>query len=439
MTIGARLIIVGERIDLSPSGRIFLDNKSVGGTGGPGGNGGNGGRGGNGIEAANGGRGGDGGPPGDGGTGGAGGRGGILDLFAATVVLDGEVWLRGGKGGDGGPVGTPGNGGAGGDAGPEDFESKRGGNGGNAGESTYTTGFTGGRGGPGGPGGTISIHASSWSINGIIRLDGGEGGQGGAGLAAGRAKGAAGGSPNGESGMDSLAIAAGQNGPKGPEGSFALALPWIAGPQWTAGGPVECMAPFTEMLDDATTLRGVKVCGGNCLSSFVSTDPSKPSELTFYLRWLSTIGTLEVRLGEQLVHTVSAPPNANDGFERVRVLVTDPAILGRGFQRLEVCLLPEGPAMAQIGNLVFRAEPESQPPPPEIEFASLEAESSLRLTWRSAVGFNYQVQRRRSLFEGNWTDLGDPLPGTGAALAATVEIEREQTQTFFRVVLSATP
>jgi hypothetical protein len=196
--------------------------------------------------------------------------------------------------------------------------------------------------------------------------------------------------------------------------------------------------PFAEVLDDQTTLRGVKLCGGNCLSSFVTTNPDQTYELSFFYRWLTTVGTLELRLGGQLIHRLGAPDSLSDDFQSARVLVTDPALLSQFRQALEVCLVPEGPARVQVADLWFRQAPDANPPP-VIAIGLLGGPTPVELAWPSDPSRTYQVQARASLAAGEWINLGPALPGTGLTLTVAPGIEAGQPEGFYRVVVTPTP
>lgn len=429
----ATLRILADEIDVAPSGRISLDNKGVGGKGGRGGNAGHGGKGGNGVNGGNGGRGGDGSVPGSGGTGGDGASGGSVQLIAKkTVTMDGEISVKGGTGGDGGTIGDPGNGGLGGDAGPNDNPAKHGGNGGNGGGPFSTGGFTGGKGGWGGAGGTVLIQGSGWSIGGIIHLDGGFGGQGGPGVPAGRGQGADGGSPGGNPGTDSMLFPDGADGQEGPDGTVYFVL---GGVQWEVGEPLECIEGFTESADGGATLSGIQMCGGNCLSRYVSTDPAMAYELTLDYRWLSTMGTLEFRLGGELFNVIAAPEVLTDQFEPARILITDTNLLDNFFQELQICLEPDGPALVQVANIFFRPVPRTNTPP-IISIHRGQTNGSVEFTWQSSLGTDYRLQVRTSLTAGSWSNTGPLLPGTGANMTTTSTVPAGQPETYYRIVAS---
>jgi hypothetical protein len=342
------------------------------------------------------------------------------------VTLDGEISVKGGKGGNGGPIGNPGNGGTGGNAGPGVNTGRRGGDGGSAGGALSTLGFTGGRGGNGGFGGSVLIQAPVWSIGGIIHREGGQAGEGGPGVPAGRGQGALGGSPDGIEGMDSMQFPDGADGVDGSEGRITLVLNGI---QWEISEPLECIGSFTEELDEATTLSGVRLCGGNCLSRSVSLDPEMDYEMSFNYRWLTPVGTLEVRLAGEIIYSAAAPASLDGEFQFAHV-ITDPSMF---FGELEVCLVPEGPAMLQLANFVFRSVPNL---PPVITLRLTTAQGPVEFSWPSVTGRSYQLQVRSSLSVGDWTNLGPSLQGTGAALATTAPVTPGQPEAYYRVVIS---
>lgn len=192
------------------------------------------------------------------------------------------------------------------------------------------------------------------------------------------------------------------------------------------------MEPFSETLDEATTLRGLRLCGGNCLSSFVTAITGQPHELRFDYRWLTTEGILEFRLGGQLIHSDPAPASPENQFQSARIRIVDPAILSNGIQKLEVCLVPAGPPRVQVANLAFRAETR-----PVVSIRLVAGESPLEFTWLSVAGRRYQLQTRASLAAGNWTNVGAPIPGTGAALTTTATIDPGQKEGYYRLVVSS--
>jgi surface-anchored protein len=59
--------------------------------------------------------------------------------------------------------------------------------------------------------------------------------------------------------------------------------------------------------------------------------------------------------------------------------------------------------------------------------------SQLRISFPTEMGISYRLQRRASLENGSWADLGDPLVGTGAEGHWTVP--SDNTTGFFRVRL----
>jgi hypothetical protein len=61
--------------------------------------------------------------------------------------------------------------------------------------------------------------------------------------------------------------------------------------------------------------------------------------------------------------------------------------------------------------------------------------STLSLTWSTEAGAVYQLQYNSNLSSGNWTNLGIPVPATGATLSTTDSVPNGA-QRFYRLVLS---
>jgi hypothetical protein len=76
-------------------------------------------------------------------------------------------------------------------------------------------------------------------------------------------------------------------------------------------------------------------------------------------------------------------------------------------------------------------------PLPPIGFSSIESTAGVcTLSWFSGTGIHYQVQYSSSLTQGNWTDLGSPVVGTGGMLTATdAEASSAPSQRFYRLAV----
>jgi hypothetical protein len=227
------------------------------------------------------------------------------------------------------------------------------------------------------------------------------------------------------------------DGADGVDGQEGRVLFVIAGVEWEVGEPLGCIEPFIEEVGE-TTLQGVQLCGGNCLSRSVLTTVDTSYELSFDYRWLTTVGTLQARVGGQLMISRQAPASVSGQFEFARVLVTDPSIINGFFQELELCLVPAGPAMVQVANVIFRPAPSTNESP-EITVRAVSGQTSVGFSWSSLSGKSYQLQMRSSLTGGSWTNLGPLLNGTGGALTTTAPIVAGQPEGYFRVVISDTP
>jgi hypothetical protein len=430
------LRITAQQIELRAGCRISVENFSTGGEGGDGGRAGNGGAGGHNTSSfGRGSPGGGGGPGGPGGDGGLGGTGGNVWLTADRISLGGQISVKGGNGGDGGAAGMPGNGGNGGNA----AGNTSGGRGGDSGNAVQTA-LRGGDGGPGGNGGTIYVRADELLVGFVPDLSPGEGGRGGEGFAAGIAKGGQGGagSPPGDSGFDSGSIELGDQGPDGQPGRMFLYVGWNTvpfDPYWQLDGAIDCGGPFTHTDPDSITRTGFTLCGGNCLSHLVNTDFDDPLVLAFDYRWLSTTGTLEFHLADQLIHSVGAPGNLSEHFTPARIVLTDPSLRSPVFQSLQMCVEPAGSALVQLANLSLRAEPGAGTPPPVITVGRTTTGSTVEFTWTSASDQRYQLQRRDSLSTGSWTDLGSPIDGTGSTLHTSAPVNLTDSGAFYRLVV----
>lgn len=430
---GSTLRIQGDTVVITPSGKIILDNRGIGGKGAPGGNGGNGGRGGDGT--GHGGFGGGGGPAGGGGDGGIGGNGGILYLAGRTVRIDGQLSLKGSKGGDGGLTGLPGTGADGGNAGTD--SGLRGGRGGDAG-NVNGSGPRGGRGGRGGSGGALYLRANEGLVfSSDPDVSGGEGGSGGAGRAAAVSKGGKGGSGNvpGGAGLDSGKLDGGTAGEPGSDGTLNIWTGFIPGPYWDISPPTACTTIFSDTNDPPAIYQGLRLCGGVCVSSFVNSGSEpRPLELSFSYRWVTPPGTLSFTLGGRLLHEIPAPATESGEFQSVNLRFDDPA-LNNFFQQLSICLSPEGPAQVEIANFVFRLGAASDPPPPSLS-TSRTSSDAFSITWNGVQGYQYQVQSRSSVIQGGWTNVDNPLPGAGAPLSVSVPLSPGTGPHFYRVAVS---
>ncbi len=428
---GANVRISGRRIDLRPGGSILLDNKGSGGLGGVGGNGGNGGRGGDGSRGE---VGGGGGSAGSGGQGGSGGTGGILTLNADTIILEGQISLKGGPGGNGGAAGNPGNGGDAGTSTGEGVPGRRGGDAGNSGGS----GPRGGRGGSGGSGGSLVLNPHFQLINQAqFILNGGEGGKGGEGRAVAIAKGGkgGGGTPTGMDGADSGVLETGADGAPGVPGRISVGAAFGSGLVWQVSGPLDCFALFAETNSSTVIRLGWRLCANQCYSTFINTGVDRPLELQFEQRWGSTNGTLEFSLADNQIYRVEAPIVLDGEFEAIRVVLDDPALRSLNSQEFKICLTGDG-AQVDLTNVSLRKLPDEPPPSPEVLISRPGGGSTLEFIWTSVAAFSYQLQTRPSLTVGTWSNVGQPIPGTGSAVSASATIDAGQRATFYRVMVA---
>lgn len=433
---GPTLRITAQRIELQAGGRILMDNLGQGGRGGDGGDGGDGGRGGDGVDG-HGERGGGGGTAGGGGRGGMGGNGGILHLTADTIVVDGEISL---KGGDGGPGGAAGSSGSGGDGGAGDGSgSFRGGAGGNAGD-VGGSGPRGGMGGGGGNGGILLVRAHQHLAYGRPAVvDGGSGGPGGAGRGAAVGKGGQGGAgdPAGPNGSDSGALSAGETGAEGSAGTVQIWPAFALPRHWVVTGSIDCIGPVWDDDETVVAQRGLVMCGGVCLSTFHSIDRELPIELSFEHRWLTASGVLEFRLGDRVLHRLTATGTVDEMREAVRVVSDDPAFRESVSQRFEICVSP-AEARIELVGVQLRGLPAEGPPSPMLRVTVDPAGGGVGLVWDSVAGWDYRLQMRTSLGVGTgWTEVGEIMPGTGGELAAPAGWSTALFEGYYRVLVTA--
>jgi hypothetical protein len=271
-------------------------------------------------------------------------------------------------------------------------------------------------------------------------LRGGDGGTGGEGRPAGLATGGKGGAgdPAGQPGLNSGTLEPGTEGAEGPPGRMYFYVNWNVvpfDPFWQFSGNPGCGGPFSDTDDEQVTRTGFVICGGQCLSHLVNMDSEHPFVLEFDYRWLTTSGSMEIRVGDQLVHSVSAPAVLNSGFTRESVVLTDPSLRSPFFQTLQICVLPDESASIQIANLSFRADPNAGTPPPDIGITKSGNGSQVDFSWNSIPGQTYQLQHRPSLTEGLWSNHGLPIPGTGAMATASAPIDPGGAEGYYRVVV----
>ena len=438
---------------LGTNGLISLDNMGNGGSGGKGGKGGAGGRGGNGVNGGNGGEGGKGVPAGFGGTGGVGGGGGNLSIIAVGIDLEGRISLRGGDGGDGGDLGANSDGGDGGNGGPDPMGGigGRGGNGGDAGAALFEEN-PGGVGGKGGFGGNLFVRVSSAFTNfATMDFSGGAGGRGGAGEPAEAAKGGAGGTgaggaPNGQNGLPSAEI------PEGPSGSSANGsmivdnLSWgtQASNGWQSFGHGILTFGFTNNIHTLilSSTNGPFSIAGQLSDPRFQFDPvagqpivevGEPLQLQFAYQWLSTSGSVDVLIGNQVVLHLDAPPVLSNGFTQVSLVLTGlPAEAGDELS-LTFQLNTAGPDQFQLGSPILQALPQV----PALSIGPSHANpSALSLSWFGNTNENYQVQSRTSLGSGTWTNLGSVILGQGAASTLALPVAPGDPTRFFRLMMT---
>jgi hypothetical protein len=59
--------------------------------------------------------------------------------------------------------------------------------------------------------------------------------------------------------------------------------------------------------------------------------------------------------------------------------------------------------------------------------------SEVEICWESFAGRMYQVQYRSALTTNAWTNLGDPIPGTGATICVADRVPADEPRRFYRV------
>jgi len=438
---------------LGTNGIISLDNQGGGGSGGSGGKGGEGGKGGDGINAGPGGVGGNGGPAGFGGMGGVGGAGGNLSITALIVDLEGQISLRGGDGGTGGNFGTNTDGGDGGNGGvdPQGGLGGRGGNGGDGGDALLLVN-PGGVGGNGGFGGNLIVRVSSTFTN-FARMDfsGGAGGRGGYGQPGSQGKGGhggagAGGALNGQNGLPSAEIS------QGPSGSSANGSMTINNFSWgtqtqngwqafgqgvltfgitngihililsSSAGPFSIVGQYSDPRYQYDSVAGEYVV-----------ETGQPLQLQFSYQWLSTNGSVDVKVGGQTVLHLTAPSVLPGGLTEVNLGLTDmPATSNRALN-LTVQLNTAGPDQFELTSPSLQAL--AQVPAVTI-VSSTGNPSSVSVSWFGNTNQNYQVQYCTSLAGASWTNVGSVVVGQGGAYSETLPVAPGDPARFFRLMVT---
>jgi hypothetical protein len=451
--LGGTLPNAGNFI-LGTNGVISLDNTGGGGGGGSGGDGGMAGKGGDGAGGLNGGSGGNGGPTGVGGTGGTGASGGYLYLRALGIDLEGTISLRAGDGGDGGDMGTPVDGGDGG-AGSPDPGGGPGGRGGNGGDASdaHLLENPGGGGGFGGFGGNFFVEVSVAFTN-FAKMDfsGGEGGKGGAGQPADTGKGGnggsgAGGGATGQNGLPSVYVPDGVPGVDGAAGSMSVNNQnWgTESPNgWQSFGNGILIFGFTNNVHTVilSSANGPFSIAGQLSDPRLQYDPdagqsvvetNEPVELQFTYQWLSTVGSVDVLLGGQVVLHLNAPAVLNNGFTEASVILTGLPAEDTDQLNLTFKLNTAGPARFQLGDLSLQALPLL----PIVSIGhSPDNPTALSLSWFGNTNENYQVQYRTSLGSGAWMNLGSVILGQGAASTVALPVVPGDPARFYRLMMT---
>ncbi len=192
------------------------------------------------------------------------------------------------------------------------------------------------------------------------------------------------------------------------------------------------MKPFSVTSANGTTRTGVRLCGGTCLSTSTVLGTNAPIELKFEYRWLSVVGTVEFRLGNQLLTRLQAPANLTDGFQSVDLILTDPALRSPNSQNFQICVEPEN-AQVELADLSLRSAAEANVDPPQVTIRRGVVVGVLQIEWSAKAGKTYQVERRPSLVTGDWLDYGPPVSAAGDTLSTTATIAPGQEAVFYRV------
>ena len=443
--VGSLRIFARNRLELGPGSVLSLDNYGRGGAGGRGGDGGDGAAGVNGIGLSDGGLGGSGGPLGYGGKGSEGRSGGFLTLRADVLALHGLISATGSPGGRGGDAALPGAGGKGGNAGPDlpkpPNPPPKGGNGGNAGNYFEPSNVnTRGEGGPGGPGGVVTLDARVLIDDGIIDVSGGLGGEGGNGWEPGAAPGGKGGTPGGKAGEDSAAFPPGKKGANGAPGTIQVQNPWanVPGNQWVfptllsaSGGGSFGPAPGGGGDGGVYSVTA----GPNAsfrISAPVNTGSGavKVLELVLRYRWVSTSGTLEVKLGGVDLFHETAPAVVPGAYSEVWVWITDPAVLNRFSQQLALELTSGKTSGIELAEFVVLGATDRL----RIEDTATIPNERI-LSWYGLEGRSYQLQSAPSLSTRDWLNVSGPVAGHDAWVTNSSFISPAEPQRYYRLVI----
>ena len=156
-----------------------------------------------------------------------------------------------------------------------------------------------------------------------------------------------------------------------------------------------------------------------------------PLQLQFTYQWLTTNGSVDVLLGTQVVLHLNAPAALSNAFTQGTIILTGmPAGIGNQLN-LTFQLNTVGPVQFQLGAPSLQALP--QVPALSVSLSPGNS-SALDLSWFGTTNENFQIQSRKSLGSGTWTNLGSAIPGQGAASTLTLPIAPGDPTRFFRLM-----
>lgn len=199
--------------------------------------------------------------------------------------------------------------------------------------------------------------------------------------------------------------------------------------EWESSGP-GAADTVTDQVGEGNTAARLTTSSPITLSQLVDTPPG-PYRIQFDWGFRTATGSLEVKLGDQVVATLPSPLEQDFGgdgpvqFSRFTTDVTEESLQGLSEVPFQLHLTGESGSQLLLDNVLLAPTSDPQTPPQDPEISV--QEGAIEVTW--PVEPPAQLQRSRGMIE--WEDVAVSPESEGAVNSVTLPVS--ENPMFFRL------